>query len=347
MSIGSLAHVATAVSRVTELPLMSGELNLSKLTGDQNIICLSFVMVTRSRADGHYSYLIDSAIITHRHNGDRSKIGCFVFNKGVWDCLNAGHYKYWFAVVNGELMRIRKCSVAKLFDTLNIKLTKHNTDHLVRDVVYPDLDIQQPYLPGRPKPKPEYVSMLKATLASVRINGRQTNITIADAIRVLGGGVTLAQLEEHVRIKQREVKEFESVEEFFDPVTAERTRLEKLANAPLPEALRAYGLGEALLHEEQLADGSVVEHRTFTPHKGEPSTINGKIPEVGEPMGRHYREHLTDDPAASTVDLKPIAEVMGAVNDIALNILGTKVPEVKNLQLEMTTAAVKARRAAE
>lgn len=149
--IGSLDHVAEVVSRQIDTPLSAGTIELKRLTAEQAVTKLVFVIVTRDRDQGQYSYLMDIAHLTTYIGVERHRTGCFVFNKGVWDLLNEGVYKYWFAVVNGELVRVKKAPVDTLFNAINIKLTRSNDSFLSREIDYPYVGVKQPYLPQRGK----------------------------------------------------------------------------------------------------------------------------------------------------------------------------------------------------
>lgn len=225
MTIGSLEHVAAAVSLLIDVPFNHGEqLNVRKLTGSDNIDRLIFVMVTKDRKEGHYSYIIDQASLTTYIGVDRHRTGCFVFNKGLWDLLENEYYKYWFAVVNNQLLRVRRVSVHQLFKAINIKLTKSNTDFLTRDIEYPAINVKQPYLPGRPGiNQSEAIDMIKAVIATARIRGRQTNITLGDAMKYLGREMSVGELEAFVKRRAAEVKELGSVEEFFETAPEKST----------------------------------------------------------------------------------------------------------------------------
>ena len=220
MSIGSLDHVAQAVSHLTGLTYQPGlSLNLRKLTGSDNIDRLVFVMVTKDRNEGHYSYLIDQARLTTFIGVERHRTGCFVFTKRLYDALEGKYYKYWFAEVNGALQRVHVVTVHQLFKALNIKLTKSNDRFLSRDIEYPDLEVKQEYIPGRPGKKKiveEIKDMNKAVIAIIQVKGRTTNVTIGDAIKHLGPKTTLGDLELIVKFRMQDKKEWDSIQEFFD-----------------------------------------------------------------------------------------------------------------------------------
>lgn len=135
-------HLRETLGRLYGVSAGTAKLDLRKLAADQRVERLAFVMVSHDPSRDQYCYLIDSAVLTDTVEHRRVRPGCFVFNKALWDRLNADDYLYWFAVVNGELLPVKNCTVKTLFERLAIKLTASNSDYLVRDIEYSDVAVK-------------------------------------------------------------------------------------------------------------------------------------------------------------------------------------------------------------
>lgn len=133
--------------------VIAGELNLtlrqslslkdlchSTLTPGSLLLAIQLPVPTELAGEISYGQiLVDECHWVDRHNDLPLKPGFYVINKAVYDLLTVGRYSHWFYASAGDLYPLHKTKGGELMESLPIKLTRTNKDHLTRHVIVPDL----------------------------------------------------------------------------------------------------------------------------------------------------------------------------------------------------------------
>lgn len=100
--------------------------------------------------------LVDRKDVADEEEGMRLKLPSFHFTERMIQQISSDGHRAWFLVVDGELVHIRDRNVERLMQRVRITVVGPDRHRFEQDLIGPDIEVRQDYLPGRGRTRRDY-----------------------------------------------------------------------------------------------------------------------------------------------------------------------------------------------
>jgi len=100
--------------------------------------------------------LVDRVNVSAEEQGMRLKLPSFHISPRMINQISGNVHRVWYLVADGELFWIKDREFDRLLHRVRITIVGDDMNHFEQDVIGPDIEIRQDYIPGRGRQRRDY-----------------------------------------------------------------------------------------------------------------------------------------------------------------------------------------------